>query len=168
MNVCQEIWWHQVQSDMATLAILRRAGADPCQQLHYLQMATEKLGKAYFCKPGLPPPRSHAALVPFLRSMGGIPQSRRDGIAALFAFKPYLSFQAWINAALPVAYELERLAPALAQDGPNPESPWPQGTPIHCPANFRFPIWEQVTKTAKGRQFIQTIQTLVDQFPGYA
>ena len=152
---------------MAALSLLRKHGADPCHQLHYWQMATEKLGKAYFCKPGSPPPRTHTTLVLFLRSLGGVPQTRRSQIASLFRFTTFSSFQSWINAALPLAYDLERLAPALAQDGPNTEYPWPQTVPVDYPARYQFPIWQKMT-TGPGRQFIQTIQVLVDRFPGYA
>ena len=167
MHDCQEMWWKQVQSDMAALDILRQHGTDPCHQLHYWQMATEKLGKAYFCKPGHPPLRTHATLVFFLRSLGSVQKDRRSQIASLLRFVSFSGFQSWINAALPLAYELERLAPALAQGGPNTEYPWPQDVPVDYPARYQFPIWSQLTKTGSGRQFTQTIRRLVGQFPEY-
>ena len=69
--------------------------------------------------------------------------------------------------ALPLIYELERLAPALANDGPNPEYPWPHIAPEQTPATFDFPIWRQFTETGRGRQLVQIIKTAIDQFPVY-
>ena len=52
MNPYQRVWWQQVQSDYSVLLLLRREGAAPCRQLHYLQMVTEKLAKAYLWRHG--------------------------------------------------------------------------------------------------------------------
>ena len=131
-------------------------------------MASEKLGKAYFRRPGHSPLKSYATFVPFLRAIGSLPKARRGLIADLFQFQSYLGFQVWINAALPLAYDLERLAPAFAQDEPNPEYPWPQDAPTDSPISFEFPIWQRLTKTSQGRQFLQTLQILVAEFPRYA
>ena len=49
MNDAQELWWRQARSDHALFVRLRRIGAEECHLLHYLQMATEKLSKAYLC-----------------------------------------------------------------------------------------------------------------------
>ena len=45
----QRLWWEQSKSDLRVFKQLRALGAHPCHLLHYLQMATEKLSKAYFC-----------------------------------------------------------------------------------------------------------------------
>lgn len=168
MNAYQELWWAQARSDHEALILLRRHGADSCHQLHYLQMVTEKLGKAYFWRSGTSPVRSHAVFVKFMRALGSIPQSKRERIANILAFKSYQGLQWWVNSALPMAYDLERLAPALARDGPNPEYPWPQDAPIECPATFRFPLWSQLTDTAPGRQLTEVIRAAVNRFPEYA
>ncbi len=131
-------------------------------------MVTEKLGKAYFWRSGTPPIRSHAVFVRFMRALGSIQESKRDRIANILAFKSYHGLQAWVNSALPLAYDLERLAPALARDGPNPEYPWPQDVPTECPSKFRFPLWSRLTNTAPGRQLTEVIRTAVDRFPEYA
>jgi hypothetical protein len=69
MNDYQRLWWEQTRSDHAVLLMLRRQEAMPCQQLHYLQMVTEKLGKAYFWRTGHPPPQSHVSFVRFLQAL---------------------------------------------------------------------------------------------------
>lgn len=48
MNHQQELWWRQICCDHRALSLLRRNHIEPCQQLHCLQMVTEKLGQAYF------------------------------------------------------------------------------------------------------------------------
>lgn len=120
--------------------VLRRHGADPCQQLHYLQMITEKLAKAYFWRNDEGPPRSHASFVRFLCFLGAVRRSERDRVATAFGFQRFQDFRRWIRSILPLAYELERLAPALAGDGPNLEYPWPWEAPEAAPALFCFDI----------------------------
>ena len=167
MNRYQELWWQQAQSDHAVLVLLRRQGASPCHQLHYLQMVVEKLGKARFWRSGKPPDKNHAFFVEFLRSLGGVPQSRREQLAGVFAFARFEDLQSWIRAILPLAYDLERLAPTLREDGPNPEYPWPHAAPEHVPATFEFDLWTQLTKSGRGRQLMQVIDVAIDKFPVY-
>jgi hypothetical protein len=168
MNSYQELWWTQAQSDCAVLALFRRQGLAPCHQLHYLQMVTEKLGRAYFWRSDAPPPTSHAGFVQFIRFLGGVRKADRQQVADAFSFARFEDFQNWARAVLPLAYALERLAPALAQDGPNPEYPWPRTAPEFVPATFTFDVWTQLTATGRGRQFLRIIESAVDKFPVYA
>lgn len=102
-----------------------------------------------------------------MRLLLQIPQSERQRIADIFAFSRFEDFQNWTRKALELVYELERLAPALANDGPNPEYPWPQDSPKYTPATFDFDVWHQLTETGRGRQLMQVIKTAVEQFPVY-
>jgi len=167
MNNYQELWWQQARSDHSVLVLLRRRGAAACHQLHYLQMVTEKLGKAYFWRPGTAPPRKDAGFVQYLRFLGGVRQSERQQVAGAFSFGRFEDFQNWVRAILPLAYELQHLAPALVGDGPNPEYPWPHGAPEHAPATFEFDIWSELTDTGRGRQLLRVIEIAVDNFPVY-
>ena len=167
MNKYQQYWWEQARSDHQILVVLRRRGDAPCHQLHYLQMVTEKLAKAYFWRSGTPPRKIHAGFGLFMRLLLQVPQPKQRQLADLFEFGRFTDLQNWTMAALPLIYELERLAPALANDGPNPEYPWPHRAPKHAPATFHFPIWQQLTKTGQGRQLVQIIKTATDQFPIY-
>ena len=169
MNDYQELWRQQARSDHAVLLLLRKNSAAPCHQLHYLQMVTEKLGKAYFWRSGDPPRKSHAFFVKFLTALGTVRQSERQRqIADAFAFRRFKDFKSWATTVLPLCYELERLAPALAQDGPNPEYPWPQNSPRYVPAMFEFDIWTKLTGTGSGRQLMKTIGFAVVNFPAYS
>ncbi len=168
MNPYQEHWSAQARSDLSVLLLLRRNGVDPCHQLHYLQMVTEKLAKGYFWRSGDPPPKNHAAFVQFMRSLGGVPPTRQAQLATIFEFKAFNTMQDWMCAVLPLVYDLERLAPALARDGPNPEYPWPHHAPVDRPAGFPFPLWARLTHSSNGRQLLRVIELAVNRFASYA
>ena len=168
MNSYQQLWWEQTQSDHSVLLLLRHQGAAACHQLHYLQMVTEKLGKAYFWRTGSPPKKSHISFVRFLQTLDDRPHLEVDRIAKLLGFFKASAFKSWINTVAPLAHALEHLAPALAGDsGPNPEYPWPRMAPLHTPASFEFPIWKELRDTTRGRLLIQVIKRAVEEFPNY-
>jgi hypothetical protein len=167
MNSYQELWWQQARSDHEVFVLVRGQGMAQCHSLHYLQMATEKLAKAYFWRSGSPPPRSHAGFVQFLRFLGQVRPSDRDRVANLFSFARFVDFQNWIRAILPIAYDLERLTPDLANDGPNPEYPWPHAQPRSAPANYNFQIWGSLSN-AQGRDLMRVIRIAIERFQEYA
>lgn len=123
--------------------------------LHYLQMATELLGKANAWKHG-PVSRSHRALVPFLRSLSSNRRAQRQ----LGYDGQNENWTHTIRKIIPIAEGLENIAPALANDGPNPEYPWPPHAPLSAPVEYAFPIWEQLTETSYGRSLLALIQYL--------
>jgi len=131
-------------------------------------MATEKLAKAYFWRSGSPPPKKHAGFVQFLRFLGAVRQSDRDRLARLFSFGRFVDFQNWLRAILPIAYDVERLAPDLASDGPNSEYPWPHAHPKFVPADHRFAVWKSLTESSQGRDLMRIIRIAVKQFPEFA
>lgn len=168
MNTYQQVWWQQAKSDYDTFVLLRREGVAQCHMLHYLQMSTEKMSKAYFWRSGKPPPKSHTGLGQFLKFVGQIRQPDRDRIAKLFTFNRFVEFQAWIRAVKPIANELECLAPDLAHDGPNAEYPWPHATPRTAPVDHNFTVWSSLESTAQGRTLMMVIQIAVSRFPEFA
>ncbi len=130
-------------------------------------MVTEKLAKAYFWRTGVSPSKSHAGFVKFLRALGALNQSKRQKqVVEALGFKNYVGFQAFVQGAVPLAHKLERLAPALALDGPNPEYPWPQADPEFASADFSFDIWPEL-QAGRGRQFIKVVQNAVNNFSRY-
>lgn len=168
MNSYQELWWQQAKSDHDVLILLRRQGMAQCHSLHYLQMAAEKLAKAYFWRSGKPPSKSHSGLRQFLKFLGHIGKRDRVRIANLFSFNRFADFQNWIRIVQPIACDLERLAPDLADDGPNPEYPWPHAQPQYAPAHHNFAVWVSLTSSGQGRNLIRVIHVAVDRFPEYA
>src|ERR1700738_890612 len=103
MNAYQRLWWDQTRSDHSILMLLRRQNAQACHQLHYLQMVTEKLGKAYFWRTGPPPRKSHASFVRFLHALDGRPDRDVARVAELFGFARAHHFENWIPTITPLA-----------------------------------------------------------------
>jgi len=167
MNKPQRLWWEQTKSDHEVFILIRSTGLARCQALHYLQMVTEKIGKPYLWRLGTAPPKSHAGFVQFLRFLGQIRQSDRERVAEIFSFKRFSDFQKWIRTILPIAYELERIAPDLAADGPNPEYPWPHDQPTVAPVHHDFKVWNTLM-SGPGRDLLRIIQIAVDRFAEYA
>ncbi|HTU25627.1 MAG TPA: hypothetical protein VMF30_09535 [Pirellulales bacterium] len=166
MNEFQRLWWQQARSDHEVFLLLRREGISACHLLHYLQMATEKLAKAYFWRTNAPP-KSHAGFVKFLRSLGGTPTAHRSSMAKRFAFNRFEDFQRWIFAVLPIAYDLERITPALASDGPNSEYPWPHAKPANAPVSYEFDVWNSLAKH-QGRELMRFVHRAVERFSEFA
>ena len=116
MDAEQEQYLIQARSDLRAFDMLPMA--DVCHQLHYLQMITEKLAKAYFWRKGNPLKKRHDYFVKFLRRIGG-----RGDVGIAVGIKPSNHWEAYVDGILPVAQTIERMAPAEANDGPNAEYP---------------------------------------------
>lgn len=168
MNGAQTLWWQQAQSDHNLFLTLRRAGADECHLLHYLQMATEKLSKAYLWRSGKPPPRSHTGFVRFLKALLDRRGGELEWIARALGFGRPGDLQNWVSGVQPLAYALQNIAPAEANNGPNPEYPWPHEAPRHCPATHVFGLWNELRNTGKGRKLIDFIDRAITRFDVYA
>ena len=124
----------QARSDYELLNFLRLGDAPLCHQLHYLQMATEKLAKGFTTpRGGPPPPRVHRAFVRFVQSVRGDPQLQRACNCGPG------QVDAYIASLLPLARLIEDLAPAVANNGPNPEYPWPTPDGVTAPVGYPFP-----------------------------
>jgi hypothetical protein len=161
MNERQEAFFAQARSDYEIFLFLD--GQAACHRLHYLQMCTEKLGKAYFLQMATPPNLgSHAALVKFLQTI-----VKDAAVRASLGFRRRTQWERKVKAALDVAYKLQQLAPALAGDGPNPEYPWPRDQPNHAPVNYDFPLWKELRNTARGREFLKLLRDLLNKFPDW-
>ena len=168
MNSFQSLWWEQAKSDHDIfLLLLGLRSSTHCHPLHYLQMTTEKIAKAYFWRSGSPPPKDHAGFVQFLRFLGQVRRSEQVRVANVFEFKRSDDFQSWLRQSLPIARELERLAPSLASHGPNVEYPWPHAQPQFAPATYNFPLWEKLM-SGPGRRMMRIIGSAVHRFPEYA
>lgn len=169
MNRYQQVWWEQTRADHAILLVLRKRGAAPCHQLHYLQMVTEKLGKAYFWRTGHPPRTTHASFVRFLQALDNRPSRDVQRIAGLLGFERPEDLERWIATITPLAYDLERLAPDLAGlNGANPEYPWPHAAPANAPVSYSFQVWTDLAQTGRGHQLLRVIDAAVLRFPEFA
>ena len=167
MNDAQELWWRQARSDHALFVQLRGAGVHECHLLHYLQMATEKLSKAYLWRSGNAPPKSHTGFVRFLRALLDR-RAELDRIANVFGFRRRDDLDNWVRSVQALAYSLQNIAPAEAGDGPNPEYPWPHEIPAHCPVGHTFALWNQLTNTGQGRKLMEFVEHAIARFESYA
>ena len=159
MNDNQRLYLDQAKSDYEIFRFL--GGRAPCHRLHYLQMCTEKLGKAYFYKrPPLSKP-SHVGFVKFLRNL-----STERNVWKALGFGRREDFELYINQIQHLARKIEKLAPDLAGDGPNPEYPWPpppkeaKMAPIH----YEFELWNELQKTRKGLKFQDFVERVLSIF----
>lgn len=155
MTEYQRLFLVQVRADFAVYELLwRQTDLPHCHALHYLQMATELLGKAHAWKHG-PTANTHRALVGFLKSLA----TNRKAQKQLGFEGRNENWEHLIRKSRPLAERIEDLAPALAGDAPNPEYPWPRDAPQTAPAEHKFEMWHEL-QTAAGRQFISLIGRL--------
>jgi hypothetical protein len=166
MNEQQRLFLVQARTDFAvfelfqTLSPLR--GLPACHSLHYLQMATELLGKARAWRHGRPD-KKHRAFVVFLRSL----RTNRQAQKELGYQGQNANWQHLIRKSIPLAEAIEDLAPALALDGANPEYPWPPANPFATPAEHTFALWRDLQDTAAGRQFLHLTKHLFSSAEAY-
>jgi hypothetical protein len=150
MTEYQRLFLVQARTDFAVFELLRgQPNLPACHALHYLQMATELLGKAHAWKHG-PRANTHRAFVAFLRSLS----TNRKAQKQLGFEGRNENWEHVLRKSVPLAERIEDLAPALAPDAPNPEYPWPRGAPQLAPAEHTFGIWQELQETAAGRQFL--------------
>jgi hypothetical protein len=153
----REAFLKQARDDAGVMDELSRAGVAYAHQLHYLQMFSEKLGRGLLLPGGSMdrPEPTHAALVTMLRWVKGQPQ-----IGRRLGYTDKGTFRAFVDSVLPLALEIQALAPAIAGfTRPNPEYPWwPVGgsEPV-APCDYRFPEFDP-----KGLQMAKLVRLLRD------
>jgi len=105
--------WHdafleQAKSDWKTYEAIQRLSLDTCQILHYLQMATEKLGKAMLLAEGIDIIKlrtSHKAFTRFLHLV-----ARKPGVQNYLRMSAR-QLRAYIQNLLPLAAEFDLFVP---------------------------------------------------------
>ncbi len=101
---------------------------------------------------------THKGLTRFLRNM-----SRNSGLQIELGMQAK-QIQAHIRQLLPLAAEIENLAPQLAKGGPNPEYPWKGSTGnFYVPARYEFPLNKALLKP-HGYSLIKLIRVALTKF----
>ncbi len=134
----RDAFFRQAKSDYFVFKKLNDSKFSLCHKLHYLQMATEKLAKAYLCKPsGGPPKRTHYALVRMLKLIKG----RRDIRRELGYQNDFYAYVSYIDSLLDLADKIQKLVPVGDKfDEVNAEYPWKDTAgSIQCPTTYTFP-----------------------------
>jgi hypothetical protein len=151
----------QATSDWEIYAKLKEAKEPACHVLHYLQMSTEKLGKAYLLLTNAEIEGvqiSHQAFTRFLKLIAR--NSKLQKVLGMTA----VQLRAHVRQILPVANAIEKLAPALAGKGVNAEYPWqsPDGL-IVAPIRYKFSLSYALQET-NGRNLLKLVETVLDNF----
>ena len=125
-------WWVYLQQSWCRLVGVRPISFPLCHELHYLQMCTEKLSKAYY-KTDLR--TGHAAFRRFLTDLSSNPNALRP-----LGFARVADLTRWQGSVKVIVDAIEDLAPSIAdkQNLPNPEYPWPRGNPSIAPVDYPF------------------------------
>jgi len=158
----QTAFLKQARADWEAYQKTSRATWSACHRLQFLQMASEKLGKAFLVAGPSSletTTQSHAAFVKFLRIV-----SNNRKLKNLLN-KKRSQQRKHFNQLLPLAYEIELLAPALAQSGPNPEYPWKDAAGnVLAPVEYPFQLLQQLQKTRQGVQLLKYIEIFLTRF----
>lgn len=163
MTEPQRLFLVQARTDFVVFELLhKQPDLPPCHALHYLQMATEKLGKAHAWKNGYPGKETHRAFVKFLRSLSSNRQAQRQ----LGYEGKKENWKHLLPKSVPLAESVEDLAPALAQDGPNAEYPWPPNAPHTAPVEHTFTLWQEL-ESSSGRRFLRLTSHLFTSAEAY-
>ena len=179
MNEPQRLWWAQAKSDYDVFRLLQAASgrtlADgqklpslpSCQYLLPLQMASEKIAKAYFWRDEVAPKQSHKGFTQFLRSISTASRMRQAGFAGVLSYTKEDGLLHDLRRFRPLATALEQSTPALARMGnvglPNLEYPWPHDAPIATPCEFDFPLYRELQQP-DGRAFLRFFGLIVERF----
>jgi hypothetical protein len=132
-----------------------------CQKLHFLQMACEKLCKAYLCKAGSDPlvlQTSHAY------TAKNLPIILRQQIS-LMGDKAPKNSKFLIQRSQELAREIELLAPSVDDGGRRPDNceyPWEKNGKLYVPAEWSFSNLKLLAAPA-GRTILKLIQDAISR-----
>lgn len=154
----------QSLSDFKVFEFLSNSeGIEECHRLHFLQMACEKIAKAYRFRDTTKGSEdlltSHVGFSTFLRIYlnSTVFQSDYRDRDALFRGVSQFS--------LALAREIERLAPAVDREAfpCNVEYPWEEYDTIFMPCAFTYPNLQSL-KQSKGINFLKIIRKAIEEF----
>lgn len=143
--------------------LLARGDVPACHALHFLQMATEKLAKAYRFRDTATSEDAlltkHVGFQKFLNSFLLSPQMRDE-----FAGR-HAQLAAIRKGLAPIALAVERLAPAVAREGSpgNAEYPWELGESVVAPVDHDFHE-VLLLRGAHGRAFLNVVSRALAEF----
>jgi hypothetical protein len=151
-----EAFYEQARSDWSVYGHLTKLGLPRCHELHYLQMACEKLAKAYRLRNVASDVDEvvtrHIGFVRFINLY-----LRSPGIVSEYEGQDARHRQVCRTSAA-IAREIEKLAPAVdRQEFPeNAEYPWERGDTVLVPCNYGFPALSLLDAHG-GRAFLKLI-----------
>lgn len=147
----------QARSDWDVYKLLSAQELPRCHELHYLQMATEKLAKAYRVRETASP------VSELVKHHTGFQKFIRQYLLSPGNSEPYkgkrAQLQSLMHACSRLAAEIEKLAPAVDRGGSpeNVEYPWLAGERVVAPCAWSFPAFSLLTAPG-GRAFLKLIE----------
>lgn len=156
-NAWEKAYLRQARADFETWNVLFRQRVPTCHRLQFLQMACEKLCKAYLIRGGADPmalQSSHAYIA------GTLPSICKKHYAEVNGAGPHV-----LKAIPALARKIELLAPAVKAAGSRPDNceyPWPDaiGNRVIAPVDHTFEILELLINRP-GSTFLKIIQHLL-------
>ena len=134
-----------------------------CHELHYLQMACEKIAKAYRCRDTATNLeellKRHVGFAKFIGSFLASP-SIREAYSGRNA-----QLQQIARIARTLAREIEKLAPAVDRTGSpaNTEYPWASEDEVVVPCRYGYPRLSLLTRPG-GRTFLKVVAQMIREF----
>ena len=163
-----QAYLRQARSDYRLFRALSKGtvpGTPACHTVHHLQMSIEKLTKAMTIAQGKDLKRTHLFLKQLLYMM------KRDDLAEVFGLPGREVYSRWLKGVISLAWEVERLQPALAEDGPNFEYPWlsrgDTGSPAWiapADADDSFLVLDKIREDPHGPRLLFLIERLLERF----
>jgi len=149
----------QAKADLdARSALLGAEDVPVCQQLHFLQMAAEKVAKAHRCWGGTPPEELQSSHAYAARVIPIIAKQR---------FKGDVSQAHVLQTIRDLAREIELLAPAVDAGGKRPDNceyPWEDDAGRLCiPAELPFKGLCGIARHDAGKKFLKILITACDE-----
>jgi hypothetical protein len=131
-----------------------------CQKLHFLQMACEKLAKAYLCKSGADPKSLQASHAYTAKNLPLIIRRQLDTARV----RNPKTIREIVKNTRRLAREIELLAPAVDAGGKRPDNceyPWENGNEkLHIPAEWTFSTIQLLAQPA-GRTILKLIREAI-------
>lgn len=134
-----------------------------CHELHYLQMACEKIAKAYRCRD------TAANLEELLKRHVGFAKFIGSFLASPSIKEAYSGRDAQLRQiariARVLAREIEKLAPAVDRAGSpeNAEYPWESGDDVVVPCRYGYPRLSLLTSPG-GRTLLKLVSRAIQDF----
>jgi len=158
----------QAQADLDAREALLGATVPACQHLHFLQMACEKISKAYWCLGG-------ANTETLMHSHGFaakvLPQIARELLRrSAFAANLEVAHSGVEPMVRRLAREVDLLAPAVDDDGRRPDNceyPWEDvGGTLHVPAEYGFGSLGALHRHRAGATFLKIVAAATAELGG--
>lgn len=159
-----DVYAAQSRSDFVIDNVLLRE-AEECHRLHYLQMACEKIAKAYRLRDtrsfGQEDLYSHVVFSRFIMNFLKSPEMKRR-YRSQDAKRRQIERYAHM-----LSEEIERLAPAVARDlsPANAEYPWLDGGTVSVPCRHHYPVFTRLVEPA-GRDFLKIVEIAIEGYHG--